>query len=88
MDRTLDLQPADYSLLTDLYQLTMGACYVGEGLDQRSASFELTARRLPDRFGYLIAMGLEKISSLALNKLPLCKRPEFFAPPRRRFGKP
>ncbi|MFM2430340.1 MAG: hypothetical protein RLZZ511_1553 [Cyanobacteriota bacterium] len=60
MDRTLDLQPADYSLLTDLYQLTMGACYVGEGLDQRSASFELTTRRLPNRFGYLIAMGLEQ----------------------------
>jgi nicotinate phosphoribosyltransferase len=57
---TLDIQPEDYSLLTDLYQLTMGACYVGEGLDQRPASFELSTRRLPDRFGYLIAMGLEQ----------------------------
>lgn len=51
--------PDDYGLLTDLYQLTMSACYVGEGLDHRPASFELFARRLPDRFGYLIAMGLE-----------------------------
>jgi nicotinate phosphoribosyltransferase len=51
-------QPEDYSLLTDLYQLTMSACYVGEGLDQRRASFELFARRLPENFGYLIAMGL------------------------------
>jgi nicotinate phosphoribosyltransferase len=59
-DTTLCLQPADYSLLTDLYQLTMGACYVGEDLDQRPASFELSTRRLPDRFGYLIAMGLEQ----------------------------
>ncbi|MEM0982308.1 MAG: nicotinate phosphoribosyltransferase, partial [Cyanobacteria bacterium P01_H01_bin.58] len=50
--------PDDYSLLTDLYQLTMSACYVGEGLDQRRASFELFARRLPSNFGYLIAMGL------------------------------
>ncbi len=50
--------PDDYSLLTDLYQLTMTACYVGEGLDQRWASFELFARRLPNHFGYLIAMGL------------------------------
>ncbi|MEM9504016.1 MAG: nicotinate phosphoribosyltransferase, partial [Cyanobacteria bacterium P01_E01_bin.43] len=50
--------PEDYSLLTDLYQLTMSACYVGEGLDQRRASFELFARRLPPNFGYLIAMGL------------------------------
>ncbi|MEO0456729.1 MAG: nicotinate phosphoribosyltransferase [Cyanobacteria bacterium P01_A01_bin.114] len=52
------VQPDEYGLLTDLYQLTMSACYVGEGLDQRRASFELFARRLPDGFGYLIAAGL------------------------------
>jgi nicotinate phosphoribosyltransferase len=56
----LTVQPADYCLLTDLYQLTMAACYAGENLDQRWASFELFVRRLPDRFGYLIAMGLEQ----------------------------
>lgn len=54
----LNLIPQDYSLLTDLYQLTMAACYAGEDLAQRRACFELTVRRLPDRFGYLIAMGL------------------------------
>ena len=48
------------SLLTDLYELTMAACYAGEGLDQRWASFELFVRRLPDGLGYLIAMGLEQ----------------------------
>lgn len=53
-------QPSTYGLLTDLYQLTMSACYVGESLDQRPASFELFARRLPDGFGYLIAAGLEQ----------------------------
>ncbi len=57
-DQELAIAPADYSLLTDLYQLTMTACYVGEGLDQRHASFELFVRRLPSDFGYLIAMGL------------------------------
>ncbi len=57
-DPTLSIQPDEYGLLTDLYQLTMTACYVGEGLDQRWASFELFTRRLPDDFGYLIAMGL------------------------------
>ncbi len=56
----LTLTPADASLLTDLYQLTMSACYVGEGLDQRPASFELFTRRLPSRYSYLIAMGLEQ----------------------------
>lgn len=57
-DPSLLLCPQDYSLLTDLYQLTMAACYVGENVDQRRASFELFVRRLPDRFGYLVAMGL------------------------------
>jgi nicotinate phosphoribosyltransferase len=51
-------QTSDYSLLTDLYQLTMTACYVGEQLDQTPASFELFVRKLPKSFGYLIAMGL------------------------------
>lgn len=59
-DRALTLTEVDYSLLTDLYQLTMAACYVGEGLEQARASFELTVRRLPQGFGYLIAMGLSQ----------------------------
>jgi nicotinate phosphoribosyltransferase len=54
----LSLSSQDYSLLTDLYQLTMTACYVGESLDQSVASFELFVRKLPKGFGYLIAMGL------------------------------
>ena len=57
-DQELTLSPQDYSLLTDLYQLTMAACYVGEGLERQQASFELFARRFPENFGYLIAMGL------------------------------
>ncbi|MDJ0555265.1 MAG: nicotinate phosphoribosyltransferase [Microcoleaceae cyanobacterium MO_207.B10] len=57
-DQELSLAPEDYSLLTDLYQLTMAACYVGEKIDQRQASFELFVRKLPEGFGYLIAMGL------------------------------
>ncbi len=54
----LSISDADYSLLTDLYQLTMAACYVGESLDRSTASFELFVRKLPKGFGYLIAMGL------------------------------
>jgi nicotinate phosphoribosyltransferase len=57
-DQELAIAPEDYSLLTDLYQLTMTACYVGEGLEQKYASFELFTRRLPENFGYLVAMGL------------------------------
>ncbi|HEY9611440.1 nicotinate phosphoribosyltransferase [Allocoleopsis sp.] len=57
-DQELILGAQDYSLLTDLYQLTMAACYTGEGLFARPASFELFVRQLPKGFGYLIAMGL------------------------------
>lgn len=60
-DQELTLSPEDYSLLTDLYQLTMTACYVGEALEQQPASFEMMVRRLPERFGYLIAMGLAQV---------------------------
>ena len=57
-EQELSLSPQDYSLLTDLYQLTMAACYVGEKIDQRQACFELFTRKMPTGFGYLIAMGL------------------------------
>lgn len=60
-DPELTIGTQDYSLLTDLYQLTMAACYVGEGLEERPASFELFVRRLPEGFGYLIAMGLAQV---------------------------
>ncbi|WP_414526942.1 nicotinate phosphoribosyltransferase [Nodularia chucula] len=63
----LTLCAADYSLLTDLYQLTMAACYTGEGVEQRRASFELFVRRLPENFGYLIAMGLEQVLEYLTN---------------------
>jgi nicotinate phosphoribosyltransferase len=49
----------DLALVTDLYQLTMMACYAGEGLAEQTACFELFVRRLPPDFGYLIAMGLQ-----------------------------
>ncbi|MDJ1170143.1 nicotinate phosphoribosyltransferase [Roseofilum sp. BLCC_M154] len=55
----LTLNLADNSLLTDLYQLTMNACYIGEGIAEHRASFELFTRRLPPGFGYLIAMGVQ-----------------------------
>ncbi len=55
---SLTVSPQDYSLITDLYQLTMGACYVGEGIAEKRASFELFVRRLPSSYGYLMAMGL------------------------------
>ncbi|MEO0769679.1 MAG: nicotinate phosphoribosyltransferase [Cyanobacteria bacterium J06649_4] len=56
----LSVAADEYGLLTDLYQLTMSACYTGESIHQKLASFELFTRRLPAGYGYLIAMGLEQ----------------------------
>ena len=61
LDRALTIGKHEYSLLTDLYQLTMTACYVGEGIEEKPASFELFTRSLPPKFGYLIAMGLAQV---------------------------
>jgi nicotinate phosphoribosyltransferase len=61
ISNTLNVAMDEYGLLTDLYQLTMGACYVHEGCDRKRASFELFVRRLPEGFGYLIAMGLAQL---------------------------
>ena len=60
-NQELTITSNNYSLLTDLYQLTMAACYHGEGVEQKKASFELFIRRLPYGFGYLIAMGLAQV---------------------------
>lgn len=61
MSEQLTISSEDYSLLTDLYQLTMAACYRGENVHQKKACFEVFARRLPEGFGYAIAMGLEQV---------------------------
>ncbi|MEO1005627.1 MAG: nicotinate phosphoribosyltransferase [Cyanobacteria bacterium J06638_38] len=62
-NRELNINSQDYCLLTDLYQLTMAACYVGEEIANKRASFELFTRQLPEDFGYLIAMGLAQALS-------------------------
>ena len=62
-DKNLYFEIQDCSLLTDLYQLTMSACYVGQAIAHNRASFELFCRKLPKDFGYLIAMGLEQVLS-------------------------
>ncbi|MBF2067583.1 MAG: nicotinate phosphoribosyltransferase [Calothrix sp. C42_A2020_038] len=83
----------DCSLLTDLYQLTMAACYVGEGVEDKQASFELFVRRLPSGFGYLIAMGLAQaldyLEKLQFNQAQIeaLKRTEIFNNAPERFWK-
>ena len=49
------------ALLTDLYELTMVAAYVAEGMAERPATFSLFVRALPPQRGYLVAAGLEAV---------------------------
>jgi nicotinate phosphoribosyltransferase len=49
---------ANAALFTDLYELTMSASYHAHGLDQ-PATFDLFARHLPPRRGYLVSCGLD-----------------------------
>ena len=51
--------PKYSGLLTDLYELTMAAGYLGTGFDAR-ATFELFVRTLPPRRNYLVAAGLDQ----------------------------
>ena len=54
MEQPLEEPPA---LLTDLYQLTMAACYFEQGMAEE-ATFSLFIRKYPPGRGYLVAAGL------------------------------
>ncbi len=47
-----------HGLLTDLYELTMGAGYFEAGISHQIANFELSLRRLPPNRSFVIAAGL------------------------------
>ncbi|HII15200.1 MAG TPA: nicotinate phosphoribosyltransferase [Nanoarchaeota archaeon] len=53
------LKEEDAAMLTDLYQLTMMACYRRDNKDTTS-TFDLFARNLPKNRHYLVAAGLEQ----------------------------
>jgi nicotinate phosphoribosyltransferase len=49
-----------YALLTDLYQLTMAACYLDQGM-AGEATFSLFIRNYPENRGYFVAAGLPEV---------------------------
>jgi nicotinate phosphoribosyltransferase len=48
-------------LLTDLYELTMAACYFEAGKAGEKATFECTIRRLPPNRNFVLAAGLPQV---------------------------
>ncbi len=53
-------KPANLSMFTDLYELTMCASYLDNNMFQ-PATFDLFVRRLPENRGYLLVSGLEQV---------------------------
>jgi len=58
--------PHNVSLLTDFYELTMSASYFEHGMEGQ-ATFELFARKLPERRNFLIACGTEDAADFLEN---------------------
>lgn len=50
-----------HGLLTDLYELTMGAGYFEAGISHQAATFELSLRHLPRNRSFVIAAGLPQV---------------------------
>lgn len=90
--RPLLLTDETLGLATDLYQLTMTAAAIENGLVDARATFELFVRRLPESRSFLVTAGLEQALAYlerlrfpggaidALRRLPLFRgmRPKFF----------
>ena len=59
---SLDQQPTGEpsALLTDLYQLTMAACYFDQGMPDE-ATFSLFIRKYPAQRSYFVAAGLAEV---------------------------
>ena len=56
-----------WSLLTDLYQLTMAGGYVEEGKTGQWANFDYYFRSIPDGGGYCVLAGLEDLIDYIVN---------------------
>lgn len=56
--------PPHFSLLTDLYQLTMAQGYFDEDMLDRRASFYMFFRDNPFESGYTVAAGMEQVTEL------------------------
>ena len=72
----MDQQPSGEpsALLTDLYQLTMAACYFDQDMHDE-ATFSLFIRKYPAQRSYFVAAGLSEVSALSRNPALHGRRP-------------
>lgn len=62
---TEDFRVSEKAMLTDLYQLTMGAAYLEGGKEEEKATFDFFIRSLPKDWGYFIANGVDDAVNIA-----------------------
>lgn len=55
------IKASDFALLTEGYELTMADGFMGAGMKDTVAYFDLFFRRVPDNGGFAIAAGLSKV---------------------------
>ena len=55
------IKASDLALLTEGYELTMADGFMGAGMKDTAAYFDLFFRRVPDNGGFAIAAGLSKV---------------------------
>ena len=55
------IKASDLALLTEGYELTMADGFMGAGMKDTVAYFDLFFRRVPDNGGFAIAAGLSKV---------------------------
>ncbi|HEX7590397.1 MAG TPA: nicotinate phosphoribosyltransferase [Candidatus Limnocylindrales bacterium] len=67
MSRVSELYRPSLAMLTDLYELTMGAGYEKAGVADREAVFGLSFRTLPFGGGYAVAAGLDDALEILAN---------------------
>ena len=65
MDRMMD--SINLTMLTDFYELTMANGYFRNGLEEKTAVFDMFFRKVPDKGGFAIMAGVEQLITYLKN---------------------
>ena len=75
------------ALLTDLYQLTMAACYFDQDM-QAEATFSLFIRKYPAQRSYFVAAGLAEVVAVTWKPCTSPTTTWLISPPPASFRRP